>query len=92
MPYITYLLDRDNHTNAMTSHAGWGETKEESIDCSFYHGNQLPWVRTVAASRAPKWAKREAWTPRRHQLECKAMNGERLTKAEQKELDQFYLD
>ena len=69
MAYITYLLDPELHTNKAVSYAGYGDTKEESKANSLYWPNQLPWVRTVAASRAPRWAQIEAqeqdnkWVP-----------------------------
>lgn len=55
MPYITYLTN-SRQTNAASYHAGYGKTKEESKQNSCYWANQLPWVRTVAFSKAPKWA------------------------------------
>ena len=59
MPYITYLAN-PNQTNKASSHAGYGQTKEESKAEALYWNNQLPWVRTVPFSRAPKWAIDEA--------------------------------
>lgn len=60
MPYITYLRHPEQHSNAAVSYPGWGETKEESRENSLYWPNQLPWVVTVAASRAPRWAQEDA--------------------------------
>ena len=59
MPYITYLTNL-GRTNTADSHAGYGLTKEEAQQSALYWSNQLPWVRTVAFSRAPKWAIEEA--------------------------------
>ena len=57
--YITYLSN-PSQTNAASSHAGSGPTKEAAQAAATYYANQQPWVRTVALSRAPKWAKEEA--------------------------------
>ena len=70
MPYITYLTNPESHTNAYDSYPGYGETKEEAESNSHYHPNQLPWVRTVPASRAPKWARQTARTSRDKYLAC----------------------
>lgn len=56
MAYICYLTDPDQHTNAAASWPGYGETKAEAERNARYWANQLPWVRTVPASRAPRWA------------------------------------
>ena len=66
--YITYLLKPECHTNAYATYPGIGATKKESVDNSLYYSNQLPWVRTVAASRAPAWAQRESRSTRDHEL------------------------
>lgn len=57
--YITYLSN-SSQTNAAASHAGAGLTKEAAQAAATYYANQQPWVRTVAFSRAPRWAKEEA--------------------------------
>lgn len=95
MPYITYLTNPEQHTNQAYSHPGWGETREESQRNARYHANQMPWVRTVAASRAPRWAQRAAWTTQRNKLEGIANYGEfldtprKLTAEEEKELEGY---
>jgi len=58
--YVTYLIDPTRHTNAASTNAGIGSTRQESIDASTYYSNQLPWGRTVPISRAPRWAVEEA--------------------------------
>jgi len=87
MPYVTYLRDPDQHTNAYHTHAGYGETREESQANANYYANQLPWVVTVPASRAPKWARATAWTTRRHELTARESVGPRLTAEEEAELE-----
>ena len=59
MTYITHLTN-PHQTNAYASHVGVGRTSEEAVEDSCYHANQLPWVRTVSWSRAPRWAQAEA--------------------------------
>ncbi len=56
--YVTYLVDQ-TQTNAASYHAGIGRTPEEAQRNSCYWANQFP-VRTVAASRAPRWAVEQA--------------------------------
>lgn len=75
MAYVTYLLNPEQHTNRAGSWAGYGETREESVKNSHYHANQLPWVRTVAASQAPKWARLDARTTRELELETICVYG-----------------
>ena len=58
--YITYLRNPSQHTNTYTSHPGWGKTRAESQANSLYYANQLPWVVTVLAMRAPMWAYEQA--------------------------------
>ena len=60
MAYITYLPHPDRHTNAANSHAGFGATPQASQDAALYWANQLPWIRTVPLSAAPRWAVEEA--------------------------------
>ena len=57
--YITYLNNPEHHTNSANCHAGIGKTRREAQENSKYWPNQAPWVVTVAASRAPAWARRE---------------------------------
>ena len=59
MPYITYLTN-PLQTNRAAYHAGWGRTKNQSKAEGLYWNNQLPYVRTVPASKAPRWALEEA--------------------------------
>ena len=89
MPYITYLTDL-SQSNSYSSHPGWGETKEESVKCSLYWANQLPWVKTVPASKAPKWARLAARTPRWIELDCRTKVGPALTRAEEAELQSYH--
>jgi hypothetical protein len=90
MPYITYLTDPDSHTNAANSYPGYGATKEESQRNARYWANQSPWVRTVAASRAPRWAQQQARDSRYHELV--AIGQERaLTADEVMEFDAYSL-
>lgn len=58
--YVAYLPDPERHSNAAAFHAGIGSTKEKAFENAMYWANQLPWVRIVAASRAPQWAVDEA--------------------------------
>jgi hypothetical protein len=89
MAYITYLTDPDQHSNAATTYPGLGETKEESRRNACYYNNQWPWVVTVAASKAPRWAQRQARDSRRHELEGKSLISE-LTGSEMNELEAYY--
>lgn len=57
---IAYLVNPKQHSNAYSTHAGVGKSEEEAIQRSCYYQNQVPWVRVVSFSRAPKWAQREA--------------------------------
>lgn len=59
MPYITFLPNPEIHSNSYETYPGYGRTKEESVKNSLYYSNQLPWVKTVPASKAPKWARDE---------------------------------
>lgn len=75
MAYITYLTDPDYHTNSAPTHPGMGDTKEESRANATYYNNQWPWVRTVAASKAPRWAQRTARDSRWLELQSRDMLG-----------------
>jgi proteasome lid subunit RPN8/RPN11 len=68
MPYITYLQNPEQHTNKADSHPGYGETPAEAERNARYWANQLPWVVTVPASRAPKWAQQQARDSRWYEL------------------------
>ena len=72
--YITYLTN-DSQTNTASSYPGIGTTKEEAQANSCYWANQQPWVRTVAASRAPRWAQRTAVGTRYRYLESVDISG-----------------
>lgn len=54
--YVTYLPHSERHSNSAPSYPGWGETPEESYANAQYWANQAPFVRTVPASKAPRWA------------------------------------
>jgi len=73
--YVTYLRNPGQHTNAYPTHAGWGDTPQASRYASVYYANQMPWVVTVRADRAPQWAREEAseaaeWNGVREALEA----------------------
>ena len=57
--YICYLRNPEQHTNAASSHAGWGRTPDEAREAACYYNNQAPWTTTARADRAPKWAQEE---------------------------------
>ena len=57
MPYIAYLTDPEQHTNSAVTYPGKGETKDEARGNACYYNNQWPWMRVVAASKAPRWRK-----------------------------------
>lgn len=58
--YVTYLPHPECHSNSAASYAGWGKTPEESFAEACYWANQAPFVVTVPASKAPRWAVDEA--------------------------------
>lgn len=86
MPYICYLTDPDFHSNAADTYPGHGRTKREAAENACYYANQWPWTRIVAASRAPRWAQRQARDARWLELEA-AAGVRQLTRDEALELE-----
>ena len=58
--YYCYLPNPEQHTNAASSHVGWGETQREAAEAALYWANQAPWAVVRPASKTPAWDK-EAW-------------------------------